>query len=129
MMRSRRSRNAIPIINPMAAGANANLPICSDMSMAGISKDHTEAATMTPAANPRSAFWITGFSSFFINRTHAAPAVVPIKGMIKPQNIVIFITSFLITFLLIIPYPSLRVQGGNSILGIHKTQNRGPGAF
>ena len=39
------SKNRIPNINPIAAGKNANFPIPSDMSMDGISSDHTDAAS------------------------------------------------------------------------------------
>lgn len=51
MILSISSKNRIPNINPIAAGKNANFPIPSDMSMDGISSDHTDAATITPDAN------------------------------------------------------------------------------
>ena len=46
----------MPNRKPTAAGTNASLPIGSDISIAGISRDHTDAATITPAANPERAF-------------------------------------------------------------------------
>ena len=76
-------------MNPTAAGRNASLPIDPLISIAGIRRDHTEAATITPAANPSSDFWINGFNSFFTKNTQTAPRVVPIKGMISPKNTVI----------------------------------------
>ena len=50
--RSRNSRNSIPSRNPAAAGTNPSRPSPSDCSIAGMSRLHTEAAVMTPAANP-----------------------------------------------------------------------------
>ena len=49
-------KNKIPSKNPAAAGINAYFPISSDISIAGIRSDHTDAATITPDANPRSIF-------------------------------------------------------------------------
>ena len=66
---------------------NASLPMCPLMSMDGIKRDQTEAATITPDANPRNAFWTLGFNAFFRKNTQAAPAVVPIKGIMIPANI------------------------------------------
>ena len=57
------------------------------MSMAGIKSDQTEAATMTPEAKPRSAFWISGRIPFFMKYTQPAPAAVPANGMKIPSMI------------------------------------------
>ena len=46
-------RNATPMANPPAAGIHPTCPASSARSMAGISNDHTDAAIITPAANPR----------------------------------------------------------------------------
>lgn len=54
------------------------------MSMDGMSNDHTEAAIITPEANPNSAFSTLLFILFFITNTMAAPRVVPINGTIIP---------------------------------------------
>ena len=54
--RSIPSKNKIPSKNPAAAGINAYFPISSDISIAGIRSDHTDAATIPPDANPRSIF-------------------------------------------------------------------------
>ena len=43
-----------------SGGRNARLPMGSDMSIAGISSDQTEAATMTPEANPSKSFCARG---------------------------------------------------------------------
>ena len=61
----------------------------SHISMAGISKDHTEAATMTPAANPVNILCILPPICFFRKKTQAAPAVVPKKGIRRPATILI----------------------------------------
>ena len=46
-------RKATPRRKPPAAGSQPGTPCPSACSMAGLSSDHTLAATMTPAANPR----------------------------------------------------------------------------
>jgi hypothetical protein len=56
------------------------------MLMLGMSKDHTEAATITPAANPNNVFCILAGSLSFIKKTQAAPSVVPAKGTINAIN-------------------------------------------
>ena len=48
------SRNNIPNMKPVAAGTQLSLPRFADRSIAGIISDHTEAATITPAAKPKS---------------------------------------------------------------------------
>ena len=68
----------------------ASFPICSDISMEGMSSDHTEAAIITPDANPRSIFCTRGLISFFRKNTQAAPSVVPAKGIKIPRNVFIF---------------------------------------
>ncbi len=54
--------------------------------MAGIKRLQTEAATITPAANPVSALCTLLPNVFFIKKTQAEPAVVPIKGIKSPIN-------------------------------------------
>ncbi len=46
----------MPANSPPQAGTKASLPMEADRSIDGISRDQTEAATMTPEAKPRSAF-------------------------------------------------------------------------
>ena len=58
-------KKPIPIKNPTAAGRNASFPICCDISIDGINKDQTDAATITPDANPKRAFCTGGFNSPF----------------------------------------------------------------
>ena len=84
MMWSSRSRNNTPHQNPMTAGAKASRPMLEDCSMAGISRLHTEAATMTPAAKPVRARCKDSLKVFFRKNTHAAPRVVPRKGIKIP---------------------------------------------
>ena len=52
----------MPSKKPTAAGTKANFPIGSAISIAGINNDHTDAATMTPDANPKSALCTAGFN-------------------------------------------------------------------
>ena len=66
----------------------------SDISIAGIKSDHTEAATIMPDAKPRSAFWTPARISFFNKNTHAAPSAVPANGIIIPKNIFIYSPVF-----------------------------------
>ena len=71
--------------NPQAAGSTDQAPMASSISMAGISSDHTEAATITPEANPNSVFCTRGDKSSFMKKTNAAPSMVPNRGMSKPM--------------------------------------------
>ena len=59
------------------------------LSIAGISKLQTEAATITPAAKPVSERCTASLSAFFIKNTHAAPSAVPRNGIRIPQNVCI----------------------------------------
>ena len=52
--------------------------------MAGISRLHTDAATITPAANPVSARCTVSLSVFFMKNTQAAPSDVPRNGIKMP---------------------------------------------
>ena len=79
------SRNAIPPRNPTAAGNHPTFPCSSAMPIAGINRDHTEAAIITPEANPRSIFSSFLFISRLIQNTIAEPSVVPAKGINNPS--------------------------------------------
>ena len=46
----------------MDAGRNARRPIASHIFIDGIKSDQTDAATITPDANPKSVFWMIGFN-------------------------------------------------------------------
>ena len=74
----------------MAAGITAHLPLSTPISIAGISSDHTDAATITPDAKPNNAFCkLTDISSFMKN-TKAEPSIVPNSGISSPMvNVVI----------------------------------------
>jgi hypothetical protein len=64
--------------------------------MAGISSDHTDAATMTPDANPSSDFCNRTDISFFMRKTKDAPNIVPNNGMSSPMINAISANIFLI---------------------------------
>ena len=81
---SMNSRNAIPNRKPTAAGATAHGPALASMSIAGISSDHTEAATITPEAKPNNVFCRRGDISSFMKNTKAEPSMVPSRGMNSP---------------------------------------------
>ena len=82
---SRVSKNAIPPRSPTAAGTHAVLPCSEAISMAGLRSDHTEAAIITPDANPRSIFSILCPITFRMQNTIAEPSVVPAKGINSPS--------------------------------------------
>ena len=67
-------------------------PDSSACSMAGSKSDHTDAAIITPDAKPSSVFCSLLLSSFFINNTMDAPSVVPMKGIMIPNSVVLIIT-------------------------------------
>ena len=88
-MLSRNSKKSIPTAMPTAAGIKANLPRFEELCIAGIISDQTEAASITPDANPKRNFWSFWFISFFNRKTQAEPKVVPSSGINRP--IIIFI--------------------------------------
>ena len=75
-------RKRIPSRNPPAAGSQPGMPDPSAWSMAGISRLHTEAAIITPAANPRKMRCTSALILFLKKKTRAAPRVVIRK--VKP---------------------------------------------
>ena len=75
----------MPIQKPAAAGRKAHFPIPSACCIAGISRLHMEAATMTPPANPVSARCTFCFRFFLMKNTQAEPAAVPAKGISRPK--------------------------------------------
>ena len=60
------------------------VPSSLQSSILGMSKDHTDAATITPEANPNRAFCTIVGIDFLNKKTQAAPAVVPAKGNKSP---------------------------------------------
>ena len=88
------NKNIIPNKNPIAAGIHAIFPCSSAISIDGIISDHTDAAIITPDANPNSIFSIFLFNLFFIKNTVAAPNIVPKNGIDNPVNICIFFLSY-----------------------------------
>ena len=80
----------MPNTKPMAAGRTWAMPSVWLMKpMLGSSNDQTEAATITPEANPSRVFCTRGFISCFIVKTKAEPKTVPSTGISNP-NIVPF---------------------------------------
>ena len=60
------------------------------ISIAGMSSDHTDAATITPEANPSNDFCKRGDISSRMRKTNAAPSIVPNRGMSSPMTNAIF---------------------------------------
>ena len=82
------NKKPIPNRKPTAAGNTDHAPFPSSISMAGMSSDQTEAATITPDAKPSKDFCTRSGMSFFIKNTKAEPSIVPSKGISNPIAIV-----------------------------------------
>lgn len=80
-------RNIIPARKPAAAGNHVYISIFSDISIAGIISDHTDAASITPDAKPGSSFSSFLLILFLIRKTIALPDIVPINGINIPAVI------------------------------------------
>ena len=70
----------MPIKNPTAAGTTDHAPLSAFSSIAGMSNDQTDAATITPEANPNNNFCNRTDISSFIRKTNAEPSIVPNSG-------------------------------------------------
>ena len=105
-MLSNTSKNTIPNIKPTAAGTQAAFPCSSAISMDGINNDQTEAAIITPDANPNRIFSTFLFSLFFIRNTIAEPSVVPKNGINNPVNTFIYFLPLIHFLLSLLPYLS-----------------------
>lgn len=92
------SKKPIPKRKPTAAGTTDHAPLSAFISIAGISNDHTEAATITPDAKPNSDFCRRADISFFIMNTNAEPIIVPNSGNSRP--IINIVITFIIYFYL-----------------------------
>lgn len=79
----------MPSKKPEAAGNHEKAPMLFEDSIEGIRSDHTEAATITPEANPKRIFSSLAFNSFFKKKTVAEPKRVPKNGMESKINIFI----------------------------------------
>ena len=73
---SRAMRKPTPRRKPPAAGSQPGTPWLSASSMAGISRLHTEAATITPAAKPRKIRWAPSVTRLRKKKTIEAPRTV-----------------------------------------------------
>ena len=83
---SRSRRKNIPARKPTSVASHSGALLPFDISIDGISKDHTDAAIITPAANPKSIFSNFGAIRFFKKNTMAEPRDVPIKGIANIIN-------------------------------------------
>ena len=75
-------RNNPPSTKPPPTGKITLCPRPSAISMAGISKDQTDAAIITPAAKPRNTFCMVWDISFLKKNTIPAPSTV--ARQVKP---------------------------------------------
>ena len=75
----------MPKTKPMEAGNTDQAPFASSISIAGMSNDHTDAATITPDAKPSRDFCRRSGISPFIKKTKAEPSMVPMSGMSSPR--------------------------------------------
>ena len=85
----------MPHRKPVATGITFTHPSPPLISMPGMSSDHTEAATITPEANPSSDFCTSAGISCFMKNTNAAPVIVPSSGSVSA----IISPSITVTFL------------------------------
>ena len=76
------------------------MPMPSDCSMAGISRLHIDAATITPAAKPASERCTRSPRDLFMKNTQAEPSVVPKKGIMIPIKVSIRLTAFVLQYYL-----------------------------
>ena len=81
---SNSSNEKIPARKPTVAGTHPTPPLSTVMSIDGSRSDHTEAAIITPEANPNSSFCNHGAISRRSKNTIAAPSEVPKKGTRRP---------------------------------------------
>jgi len=92
------SKNIIPNKNPTVAGNHVIPPCPSAISNDGISRDHIEAAIITPEAKPSNSFSSFELILFLIKNTIAEPKVVPKNGINKPKVNSILFPLFLFYF-------------------------------
>ena len=85
-----RKRKTMPKAKPIKAGSQEILPRCRAKSIDGINSDQTEAAIITPAANPKRIFSVLGFILSFIKNTVKAPKLVPINGIASMATSIIY---------------------------------------
>ncbi len=85
------NRKKIPNRNPATAGMTLHLPLSASISIAGISSDHTDAATITPEANPSSDFCTRSGILSFMKNTNAEPSMVHSRGMSSPITSVVIV--------------------------------------
>lgn len=81
---SNNSSENMPARKPTVAGSHPVPPCSTVMSIEGMSSDHTDAAIITPDANPNSSLRTRADMSRRSRKTIAAPSEVPAKGIRSP---------------------------------------------
>ena len=71
----------MPSKKPIADGSHATVFCFSAISIDGIISDHTDAAIITPEANPSKNFWNFSLILFLVKKTIAEPKEVPKNGI------------------------------------------------
>ena len=125
--RSSKSRPTAPATKPRQ-GASQLLPPCPALSMAGMSRLHTLAASITPAANPSMALCAAGRGCRFKKNTTAAPSAVHAQGnaVVSSANHISCIHIYPLFWL----YPHFMARGGRGCIKLFckawwgATQNR-----
>ncbi len=91
------SRKAMPSADPPAAGSQPAIPWLSASSMAGISSDQTDAAIITPAANPMKIRCIFTLSRWRRSKKTMAEPNVVIKKVKPVPNAAHKMVSFIVS--------------------------------
>ena len=98
------NKKPIPNRKPTAAGSTAHFPLSAPICIAGISSDHTDAATITPDAKPNNDFCSRADISSRMKNTKAEPSIVPSSGISSPMINVVVIGCKDTSFICIIQY-------------------------
>ena len=80
---SSNNRKSMPNTNPTAAGSQVVPQFSALISRLGMSNDHTDAATITPDAKPKSNLRSRSLILPRSKKTMAAPRAVPRKGRVS----------------------------------------------
>ena len=73
----------------LASIVSDHAPLSALISIAGMSNDHMDAATITPEAKPSNDFCSRMDIPSFIKNTKAEPSIVPNSGIRSPMIIVV----------------------------------------
>ena len=75
-----------PASKPILAGIQESWFKCAELLIAGINKDHIDAASIIPAEKPVIKECVFLLMWFVEKNTRPAPRVVPKNGIVKPKN-------------------------------------------